>query len=182
MEDTEGSKPFLPFYNYNINIRNSLFNKDIEGSSPGTTNNYSNYRYENKERFETKDILGASADTKRYGISTKRCTNPLLPNYNYIGNSENLDCFGTIVNDRYINNIDKNKYLTRTISNPNLDRHNNIENFNNNFINNDIKYNNKININRKFSIMSKNKICKKLRHNFCIWGYFIVNCNFIYQF
>ena len=144
----EGSKPFLPFYNYNINIRNSLFNKDIEGSSPGTTNNYSNYRYENKERFETKDILGASADTKRYGISTKRCTNPLLPNYNYIGNSENLDCFGTIVNDRYINNIDKNKYLTRTISNPNLDRHNNIENFNSNFINNDIKYNNKININR----------------------------------
>lgn len=104
---------------------------------------YSNYRYDNKERYETKDILGASADTKRYGIFTKRCTNPLRPNYQYIGNSENLDCFGTInyKNDR--NDIDKhNQFLTRTISHPNLGNFNNFPNNHHNNINNNFNNNN----------------------------------------
>ena len=139
----EGTKPCLPFYGFKINIKNSLYNKDIEGTLPGSKNYYSNYRYDNKERYETKDILGASADSKRYGIFTKRCTNPLRPNYQYIGNSENLDCFGTInyKNDR--NDIGKhNQFLTRTISHPNLGSFNNFENNHHNYIN----YNNKNNL------------------------------------
>jgi len=45
----EGSKPCLPFYNFNIdNSKNSLSNDDIYGSLPGSKNYYSNYRYDNK--------------------------------------------------------------------------------------------------------------------------------------
>ena len=126
----EGTKPCLTFYDFKINVKNSLYNKDIDGALPGSKNYYSNYRYDNKERYETKDILGASADSKRYGIFTKRCTNPLRPAYQYIGNSENLDCFGTI---NYKNNNNENEkqnqFLTRTISHPNLG---NLDNFANN--------------------------------------------------
>ena len=143
----EGTKPCIPFYNFKINVKNSLYNKDIDGTLPGSKNYYSNYRYDNKERYETKDISGTSADSKRYGIITKRCTNPLRPNYQYIGNSENLDCFGTInyKNDRY--DIDKhNQLLTRTISHPNLGNFTEFSNNHHNNISNNCNYNNKNNL------------------------------------
>ena len=88
----EGSKS----YQYKNMNKNSLNINDILGTNPGSANNYSNFRYDNKQRFDTRDIDGATADTKKHGICTLRCTNPLQPNYQYIGRSENLDCYGKI--------------------------------------------------------------------------------------
>ena len=138
----EGSKPYLPFYDFNIdNSHNSLSNDDIYGSLPGSKNYYSNFRYDNKERYETNDILGASADTRKYGIITKRCTNPLLPDYQYIGNSEVIDCFGEIINHNSFKN--NNKTINRSLSNPLIESFNNYENnHNNNYANNNFNYNN----------------------------------------
>jgi len=160
----EGTKPYLPFYDFKFNVKNSLYNKDIDGTLPGSKNHYSNYRYDNKERYETKDILGASADTKRYGIFTKRCTNPLRPNYQYIGNSENLDCFGTINYKNDSNNINKNdQFLTRTISHPNLG---NFENFANNHYHNYIKNNYNDNIkNNLYNSQDFHNIERNVRNN-----------------
>ena len=140
----EGSKPCLPFYDFNAdNSKNALSNDDIYGSFPGSKNYYANFRYDNKERYETNDILGASADSRKYGIMTKRCTNPLQPEYQYIGNSDVIDCFGEIIdhNNNYKNN--KNKTIIRNMSNPSIGSFNNYENGNNNnYIKNNFNYNN----------------------------------------
>ena len=145
----EGSKPCLPFYNFNIdNSKNSLSNDDIYGSLPGSKNYYSNYRYDNKERYEPNDILGASADTRKYGIFTKRCTNPLHPEYQYIGNSEVIDCFGGIIDhNSFKNNKNNNKLINRNLSNPNIRSFENYENYyNDNYIKNNFNYNNNNNL------------------------------------
>ena len=95
----EGAKPFIPIYKFNINNeRNFHSNLDILGSSAGSKNYFSKFKFDNKERFDTSDILGASGGSKKYGIVSKRCTNPLCPDYQYIGNSENVDLFGNKIN------------------------------------------------------------------------------------
>ena len=145
----EGSKPCLPFYEFNAdNSKNALSNDDIYGSLPGSKNYYSNFRYDNKERYETSDILGASADTRKYGIITKRCTNPLLPEYQYIGNSEVIDCFGEIIdhNNIYKNKNNNNKLIVRNLSNPDIGSFNNYENEYNNYMKNKFNYNNNNNL------------------------------------
>ena len=138
----EGSKPCLPFYGFNAdNSKNSLSNDDISGTLPGSKNYYANYRYNNKERYATNDILGASADTRKYGIITNRCTNPLKPNYQYIGNSEVIDCFGEIINHNNFKN--KNKKMNRSLSNPEIEGFVDYENcHNNNYLKNNFNYNN----------------------------------------
>ena len=138
----EGSKPGLPFYDFNSdNSKNSLCVDDIDGTFPGSKNYYANYRYDNKERYETKDILGASADTKKYGINTNRCTNPLQPDYQYIGNSEVIDCFGEIIDHSSFKK--NNKKIIRTLSNPQLGSFNNYEKYHNiNYTKNKFNYNN----------------------------------------
>ena len=144
----EGSKPCLPFYDFNVdNSKNSLSNDDIDGTLPGSKNYYANYRYNNKERYETSDILGASADTRKYGIITNRNTNPLQPNYQYIGNSEVIDCLGEIINHKNDNN-NNHKTIIRNLSNPQIGEFYNYENnYNNNYIKNKFNYNNSNNIN-----------------------------------
>ena len=138
----EGSKPGLPFYDFNAdNSKNALSNEDIYGSVPGSKNYYANFRYDNKERYETNDILGASANTRKIGITTNRCTNPLQPNYQYIGNSEVIDCFGEVITHNK-NNNNNNKKIIRTFSNPQIASYNNYENVHNNNFN----YNNTNNL------------------------------------
>ena len=145
----EGSKPCLPFYDFNAdNSKNSLSNDDIDGTLPGSKNYYANYRYNNKERYETSDILGASADTRKYGIITNRNINPLQPNYQYIGNSEVIDCLGEINSHNNNKNNNNNKTIIRNLSNPQIGEFANYEiNINNNFIKNKFNYNNNNNIN-----------------------------------
>ena len=143
----EGSKPCLPFYNFNSdNSKNSLCVDDIYGTLPGSKNYYANFRYDNKERYETIDILGASANTKKNGINTNRCTNPLQPEYQYIGNSEVIDCFGEVIDHNSFKN-NNNKKIIRNYSNPQLASFNNYENYHNsNYIKNKFNYNNNNNL------------------------------------
>ena len=135
----DGSKPLINGYQWNNVNKDSLYIDDILGSCPGSKNSYSNFRYDNKERFDTRDIDGATADSKKYGISTLRCTNPLQPNYQYIGESENLDLYGKIENydeqhyHRYNNNLSLSSSINN-INDANLFKNNfyNIPNKNNN--------------------------------------------------
>ena len=72
----KGNKPYLPLYHLKLdNSKNNLNINDIYGTAPGSLNHYANFRYDNKQRFDTRDIEGASADTKKRGIITNRCTN-----------------------------------------------------------------------------------------------------------
>ena len=168
----DGSKPCLPFYDFNIDNRfNSLSNADIYGSQPGSKNYYYNFRYDNKERFDPNDIPGASADSKKYGITTERCTNPLYPEYQYIGQSEIFDCFGDIVDhEKTLKNDKPKKKIYRNMSNPSLEAFENYENsLNNNFIKNTFNYNNTNNLsysqdyhNIERIDRSNRKMCKSL--------------------
>ena len=145
----EGSKPCLPFYDYNIdNKRNSLSNEDIYGTLPGSKNYYYNFRYDNKERYDPSDISGASADTKKYGITTRRCTNPLYPEYQYIGQSEIFDCLGQVIDHNSLkNNKPNKKVISRNISNPIIKGFENYEKYqNDNYIKNNFNYNNSNNL------------------------------------
>ena len=142
----EGTKPFLPYYLFNSdnNQKDTLNVTDIRGAYAGSLNYYNNFRYENKERFQTRDIEGAYADTKKYGINTKRCTNPLEPKYQYIGNNEIFDCFGDIINNKL--NAPKNNSNIQ-LSNPlNKSCNENIDNTNIDIINEKFKYNNSNNL------------------------------------
>ena len=144
----EGSKPGLPCYDFNTgNCKNSLSNDDIDGTFPGSKNYYAIYRYNNKERYETNDILGASADTRKYGIITNRNTNPLQPSYQYIGNTEVNDCLGEITKNNNVKN-NNHKTIIRNLSNPQIGEFYNYENnYNNNYIKNKFNYNNSNNLN-----------------------------------
>ena len=136
----EGTKPFLPYNKFiKDNNKNSLDVRDIDGTLPGSSNHYANFRYDNKQRFDTRDIEGAFADTKKYGISTDRCTNPLEPNYQYIGNNELFDCFGELINNGNVTN--KHNTLNTSISNAKV---NIFDDYNKNI--NKFKYNNSNNL------------------------------------
>ena len=137
----EGTKPFLYYYNFIDDNKNTLKVDDIKGTAPGSLNHYSNFRYDNKQRFDTRDIDGAFADTKKYGINTKRCTNPLKPNYQYIGNNEIFDCFGEMINNGKLNR--KNNKLNSSMMNPKVKT---IDEYNNEDYMNKFKYNNSSNL------------------------------------
>ena len=135
----KGAKPFMPFYHFHVDNNNSLNVEDIDGAVAGSLNHYANFRYDNKERFDTRDIEGAYADTKKYGINTKRCTNPLKPNYQYIGNNELFDCFGGLINNEKVTK--KNNTLNSSDLNAKLKI-----NHNNNHTIDKFKYNNNNNL------------------------------------
>ena len=92
--DIEKSHPYIP--SYHIKNRGNLYmsNDDIKGSLPGSKNKFNYYNFDRSYIYNINDIDGAVADSKKYGIVTKRCTNPLNPKYQYLGYKENLDCYG----------------------------------------------------------------------------------------
>ena len=56
------------FYNFNLdNPKNTLNVRDIFGTTPGSKNYYANFRYNNKERFDTKDIEGSKGRFEKKG-------------------------------------------------------------------------------------------------------------------
>ena len=104
--------PLNPFYNWNYSINNVKYrvgpidknephpfsvykyktpfnnnNDDIEGSKAGTKNRYKNFKGSNS-CLNIGDIKGAIHGSLLKGISTKRCLNPLIPNYRYLGEEE----------------------------------------------------------------------------------------------
>ena len=146
----EGTKPCLPIYYFNTDNRtNSLSNEDIYGTMPGSKNYYYNYRYyDKKERFDPNDIPGACAGSRKDGITTQRCTNPLAPDYQFIGQSEVLDCFGQIIDhNSQKKRRPNNKIIYRNKSNPTVREFENYEKcHNDNYINNNFNYNNNNNL------------------------------------
>ena len=90
----EKSHPYIS--SYHIKNRGNLYmsNDDIIGSLPGSKNKFNYFNIDRNYIYNIKDIDGACADSKKYGIVTKRCTNPLNPKYQYLGHKENLDCYG----------------------------------------------------------------------------------------
>ena len=133
----KGTKPDLPYYHFSS--KDTLNVEDIHGAVAGSLNHYADFKYDNKQRFDTRDIEGAYADTKKHGIVTKRCTNPLQPNYKLIGNHELYDCFGEMINN---NEMNKNNNLDTSRLNSKL---RNIDDYKNKD-NNKFNYNNNNNL------------------------------------
>ena len=132
----KGTKSDLPYYHFSG--KNTLNVEDINGALPGSLNHYADFKYDNKQRFDTRDIDGAYAGTKKYGIKTNRCTNPLQPNYQLIGNNELYDCFGEMINNNEINkkyntiDASMSKSKLRIIDDYKNKENNNKFNYNNN--------------------------------------------------
>lgn len=136
--------PLNPLYNWNYSINDikykvgpieknqpqpfSIFkykksfilnNDDIEGSKAGTKNRYKIFKGSNS-CLNIDDIKGAMHDTLLKGIVTKRCLNPLTPNYRYLGEEElktqEKNTFNK--NNNSINNNISNESLFKTINTP----------------------------------------------------------------
>ena len=85
-------------------------------------------------------------DSKRRGIITNRYTNPLKPNYKYIGNNEIFDCFGDRINNgNSTNKSEKLNKLNISWNNSKLKIYDEFQNQNNNS-NNKFRYNNSNNL------------------------------------
>ena len=128
-----GTKPCVPFSDFFKDTYKDHINvKDIDGASHGSLNHYSSFKYDNKQRFDTRDIDGGFCDTRKHGITTERCTNPLQPRYKYIGNNDKVNSYGEKINANRVSNN-----LNNSMLNPKIDK---IENDKNNFNkNNSIK-------------------------------------------
>lgn len=93
--DIDSSKP-ASFSKYTFNNNYNLRTSDIEGAQPGTKHKYSNFKYANSLSLSGEGIIGTKAGSRLRGIATKRQTNPLDPQYDYLGWSESKNyCNGT---------------------------------------------------------------------------------------
>ena len=90
----EKSKPQVqyPFY-YKPPLNLKL--DDIKGSNPGSKNYINKFNGKNYEMYNG-DIEKSGAGSLKKGITTKRCINPLMPKYQYLGETELKDSFFNI--------------------------------------------------------------------------------------
>ena len=160
----QGTKPDLPYYHFSS--KNTLNVEDIHGAVAGSLNHYADFKYDNKQRFDTRDIEGAYADTKKHGIVTNRCTNPLQPNYKLIGSNELYDCFGEMINN---NELNKNDNLDTSMTNSKL---RNIYDYKNKENNNKFNYNNNNNLaySYQFFNMPKSEIKERKMNKSMSYG------------
>ena len=82
----EKSKPMTQypyFYQPSLNLKLN----DIKGTNIGSKNRINKFTGNNYE-LTTKDIPGCYVGSLKKGIVTKRCTNPLNPNYQFLGAKE----------------------------------------------------------------------------------------------
>lgn len=70
---------------------------DIKGSNPGSKNTIKYFKGKDFELYNS-DIAKANASSLKRGIITKRCTNPLLPKYQYLGETELKENKGSLIN------------------------------------------------------------------------------------
>ena len=141
----EKSKPHVqyPFY-YKPSLNLKL--DDIKGSNPGSKNFINKFNGKNFEIY-IADIEKSGAGSLKKGITTKRCLNPLMPQYQYPGEKELKDSLFNM-NIRKLNN--------RSSSMPKINGNGIKQSFNNN-----IKINEKIeenkNSNSKKNVGEKNE-------------------------
>ena len=82
----EKNKPMTQypyFYQPSLNLKLN----DIKGTNIGSKNRINKFTGNNYE-LTTKDIPGCYVGSLKKGIVTKRCTNPLNPNYQFLGAKE----------------------------------------------------------------------------------------------
>ena len=148
----EKSKPqtqYPFFYQPALNLKLD----DIKGTNIGSKNKINKFNSNNYE-LTTQDIKGCNVGSLKKGIVTQRCTNPLMPEYQYPGEKE-LQGFkfgeyskkqrakSVITNNKNNKNINKNinkeeaKNEKNNINEPKMVRINDIEQESNN---NNIKY------------------------------------------
>ena len=82
----EKSKP-QTIYPYTHPVPFGLKTDDIIGAQVGSKNKINAFTGRNYE-MTTNDIKGCSVGSLKKGISTMRCTNPIYPKYQYLGNEE----------------------------------------------------------------------------------------------
>ena len=102
----EGSKP-QTIYPYNYPIPYNLKIDDISGAQIGTKNRINKFTSPYDLSLNLKDIRGAQAASLKKGMTTNRVTNPLKPDYPYLGGKElekNNNPYGdTLLKDGTIN-------------------------------------------------------------------------------
>ena len=112
----EKSKPdckYPYYYKPSLNLKID----DIKGASPGTTSYIRKFKG-NNYKLDTSDIPRANAGSLKKGMTTLRCTNPLLPIYQYLGEKE----------EKYLNNNKirlKKKCKSMPLITPNNEDNNN---------------------------------------------------------
>ena len=138
--------PLNPVYNWKYSVNNNKYDVGpIEGNYPKP---YSIFKYKYPFNLNTGDIEGTKTDSKNKfrilkgsnsclnigdikgsnhgsllrGISTKRCLNPLTPNYRYLGEEE----LKSLENNLSNNQNDKNKIIKTNSFN--LEKENNLPN------------------------------------------------------
>lgn len=82
----------------------SLKNDDIDGSKIGTTGNpyiKEKNRRDFRELNVTQDIPGAQRSTLKKGMKTKRCLNPLVPDYKYPGHLQDQEYVRSLYDPNY---------------------------------------------------------------------------------
>ena len=131
----EKNKPMTQypyFYQPSFNLKLN----DIKGTNIGSKNRINKFKGNNFE-LTTQDIPGCCVGSLKKGIVTKRCTNPLNPDYQFLGAKElSGSKFGeysikqrakSVTN---INSLDNNRLKSPQIKEEtkNIDNNNNIEN------------------------------------------------------
>ena len=91
-----------PFYSFKYKVPFNLSNEDIEGSKPNSKNKFRMFKGSNS-CLNIGDINGTNQGSLLKGIRTKRCLNPLTPNYRYIGENE-LKSQENITNNKTLDN------------------------------------------------------------------------------
>ena len=162
----EKSKP-VTNYPYYYKPALNLKIDDIKGSNPGSLNYIKKFKGKDYELYSS-DIPKTNAGSLKKGITTSRCLNPLLPEYQYLGQKEEQfgyknairlqkkqDFMPLISNNNDIKENEKSK--ENIVSNINND--NELEKINEN--NNETNKVNE-NVNNKNNILNKKKLFDRM--------------------
>ena len=85
--EIEGNRPVVFSKYNNQRYGKGMKTNDIQGAQPNTTSSYAKFliKYRHPLKYSAEDIVGAHHDTLLKSIITKRNTNPLNPNYRFLG-------------------------------------------------------------------------------------------------
>ena len=85
--EIEGNKPVVFSKFNNERYGKGMKTSDIIGAQPSTKSAYAKFEMKHKRplKYSAEDIVGAHHDTLKKSMITKRNTNPLMPNYQLLG-------------------------------------------------------------------------------------------------